>query len=552
MTVETPIAPSVVKKTEIDKTTTKTRIKSIKKKKYVDYSGAEYWLITAPRAANLPIPLTGKTESFKLQFLVNNSSENIRIIKPKKTKIMHYNVFPTPSDIELYEAVEPTEDMPYQTSVRVGTYFTTQSLCNDFKCKDVFEDINVVWHLINFLEKPNPSSAYDPAKIYLQKHVSLKHADKAVFCRDCKVCITPDDNPIYLYTGYCADCLPDNINEVNLSFYSEAVFKKLRQDDHYYITRRTKNKSTCYPEITGEQISRGYENLQKVTKDVICLGLGSAGTNLLDQMSRLTFLNTFKLIDFDSVENKNLRNQFYNKNDVSKAKSEASVAYLKYLNKKAKGHNRPFQKINFKYVRSKYIILGFDTIETRLEAFQWLQNGMIESKYLIDLRYDDIDASIYFIDMSNEEQVAHYHERLLVDKAAFDVFKPYTIDDVSYFFEQQRPVKNCARVRRLLTNDYAIDLNMCQPLDDSSRRTYFLCESNECKEHCLQFINEHQFKIVRKPVDNTCVKQNIIDIYKYASTFITCAIRETEEGREQPFYHIECTTNPIPSHIKIR
>ena len=52
--------------------------------------------------------------------------------------------------------------------------------------------------------------------------------------------------------------------------------------------------------------------------------------------------------------------------------------------------------------------------------------------------------------------------------------------------------------------------------------------------------------------ESSCVKQNFIDIYKYASSFVFAAIREIESGNPKPFTHIEASTDVLPKSMILR
>ena len=51
--------------------------------------------------------------------------------------------------------------------------------------------------------------------------------------------------------------------------------------------------------------------------------------------------------------------------------------------------------------------------------------------------------------------------------------------------------------------------------------------------------------------NNSCYHYNIIDIYKFSSSFITCAIRNIYGDKPKGFTHIETTTNGLPKSLVI-
>jgi hypothetical protein len=67
-----------------------------------------------------------------------------------------------------------------------------------------------------------------------------------------------------------------------------------------------------------------------------------------------------------------------------------------------------------------------------------------------------------------------------------------------------------------------------------------------CKEKCKDIR-----RIDIPAAESSCLRQNFIDIYKYASTFVFAAIREIEAGNPKPFTHVEAQTDKFPSHMVV-
>ena len=84
----------------------------------------------------------------------------------------------------------------------------------------------------------------------------------------------------------------------------------------------------------------------------------------------------------------------------------------------------------------------------------------------------------------------------------------------------------------------------------------YSCGSGECKEHLY---NEYLKAFENNPnclseEENTCLKQNLIDIYKYVGTIVMGAIRCIEHNEPKPFTHIEAETNVngLPAYMIVK
>ena len=364
---------------------------------------------------------------------------------------------------------------------------------------------------------------------------------------------------------------------------SSYVFVKCKEDRNYvavlhetYERLANENKlSTIYPVITYQQVQDIQDKLPRQPIDMLVAGLGSAGTGILDQVARSNFINSFYLVDPDIIEEKNLRNQWYTHHNNKDYKANAS----KYILKSARPMDvqnelivecsrTKFQEAPLQHYSAKYAVAGFDTIKARLEFLESIQNGTIEAKYLIDTRYDDLTASVYFIDMADEDQVRRYKAGLDADYAAFlvreeerkqreniqnfDQFWTYfTSDDPENFMDcDEKHLAIGAYTQEDVNNN--AECTYCPVFTDIDKCP---CGTDACKEHMRAVYEacKEKCKDIRRfdmqAGESSCLRQNFIDIYKYASTFVFAAIREIEEGNQKPFTHIEVQTNKFPSHM---
>ena len=295
-----------------------------------------------------------------------------------------------------------------------------------------------------------------------------------------------------------------------------------------------------------------------------CLGLGSAGSGILDQVGRSIMISSYLLCDYDIVEEKNLRNQFYTTGDLSCSKTGAARSKLSHMRpgdridikSKIITSNSKFQQANLPYYAFKYVVSGFDSIDARMELLQYVKEGKCKTKYLIDTRYDDLTASILFIDVENAEQMAYYEKGLAQCKEHFDeVQKAQTIQTFEEFVKelekQEVFINKCYETKLRILGDEEADV-ACDICDNSEHG----CKSDKCLEHWKEVFNKRLPRIQaiykKEPEESSCVKHNFIDIYKYASAFVFAAIREIENGEAKPFTHIECSTDVIPKSMILK
>ena len=404
-----------------------------------------------------------------------------------------------------------------------------------------------------------------------------------------------------------SDCIGKlNDDEVYAKFLDYPNYSKMTKKE--FEKRKDKYISEYYPVITKEQVDTILENIPKAEYDVICMGLGSAGSGILDQLRRGTYASKYFLCDFDNVEKKNLRNQWYRDRDIYNSKTSASNNLL--LDVKQNGISPTVQVFNGKFqgrewsnVHCKYLIAGFDSIEARVDLLNYVKEEKIFADYFVDARYDDLSASVFFIDTSKEKEMKYYENLLLQDKEAFDKIqaekeaeeakKPvlFAQEDFMNWLETAGVfVSFCGEVKTLLRRFHKTPDNV----REAAGCTSFTCGGDECRsrewapwydvlkkdERFYKFMTEEPIvnaAMIREnalvqilaskgiedinydglPEDdaritNTCVKKNLIDIYKFSSSFVFAAIREIEEGEGKPFVHIETQTRGVPSSMVVR
>lgn len=382
--------------------------------------------------------------------------------------------------------------------------------------------------------------------------------------------IKKSTSPLCLLTRQTADTLR-TMSSRSIFDYLEANVINFHLTDAAYIVKR--KQDNIYSCVTNEEYNNllrdgelsGYyeafpidilkdllDNIPKDEIDFACLGLGSAGTGVLDLLSRSTFFDTYLLVDNDTVEEKNLRNQWYTTGNVGYSKAAASTSAMKVRSYKIKNivtKGALFQDAGMKMFNMKYTMGAFDSLEARMELYKQIKDGIITTKYLIDARYEDLSSSIYFIDTSKPEEMDYYERNLIADKQAFDeqeAAKPgpkqVETDDelIAWLEENSAFVDKCVQC----TEKIAGTGIHCSASGD--------CNGNSCHNRWIHLFHTFNPKLYLQKGVSSCVKQNFIDIYKYTSSFIFAAIREIEDGNTKPFTYIEAQTDRLPSYAVIR
>ena len=319
---------------------------------------------------------------------------------------------------------------------------------------------------------------------------------------------------------------------------------------------------------SGKYIASGYYKLYsfkdvgditeipKREYSIACAGCGSAGTGILDQVIRLNYFDDkpMVLIDFDKVEDKNLRNQFYRRVHRGKDKIYSARDILQSI--------RPltietffgkYEDYSWSLGKYDYVISGFDSIECRLGLLDKVLSGEIETKYLIDARYDGLDSSLFMVDTSNESEMKYYKKLLEQDLEEFKAIpqqldsSEWTIEAVEkYGKETELFIKNCATIAEKIDGSWN---NICRKVVGHSLD----CGSQQCKECVLKYFQQHNFPMDRKyAVQTTCVSENLIHIYKLTSAWVVSNIRAIESGEGKQFTHVDITVDPIPNAIVMK
>lgn len=481
--------------------------------------------------------------------------------------------------VDLYKKIwhvnvkQSSETLAIIASDGIEYRITGQRFCNDVKeCHIYSNPRHSAMELAHNLCNQNPSSAYNSGH-----SASNTAQDLVITCKRCGDILKNDLPPFLLVNRICAGCYSVSPELITKTGTGVKTYYKAESDQNYKtLLPAVGGLSSYYKSLTGKSVRDGVKELPRAEKDIIILGMGSAGSGVVEQLCRTKLLKSYVLVDFDEVEKKNLRNQFYDHSVVGYSKVEGAKDIIKRINRdiSISYHNKKFQQAPLDRFKSKFVMLGFDTIDTRLEALKSIEKGIILTDYIIDTRYDGLDSSIYFIDVSDKQQMKYYKDNLKADKSMLDKIKkehaktkvmlpPITPEYAEYFISQIMQ-GGCSRASRILCGgDGIINLNQ-------SVGTCHGCGSEACRRHVVDTLNANGVKVLPQdkaqfsemlklgeelPADtttSTCIAWNIIDIYKYASSYVVSSIRELMEGRPKAFTHVEATTNVLPNAMVIR
>lgn len=347
-------------------------------------------------------------------------------------------------------------------------------------------------------------------------------------------------------------------NEEGEKEYSYRLVKRQDIDNGKY------DVSSYYRIYTAKDIDENI-SFSLIEKDICVIGLGSAGGGILEQLCKMNYIKSYTLIDFDSIEHKNLRNQPYQYSDIGNNKTNAIARYIEHYHAVDNMPNiqvKPtkYQDVELSIYKFKYLVSGFDNLECRIDVLNKIKSGDIHTEYLIDARYEGLDSSLFIVKTDNNEEMEYYEKLLLADKAELDRVESerehvytWTTDDVTASGWQRKCHSNCSAIRRELgypddpTGQY---YNICDYIEHrrSGQREYY-CGSEECVE-CIRKALEEQH--IENTTNAGCMAKNIIHIYKMTSAWVMSAFRSIETDGKKYFTHVDITVDPIPNAVVLK
>ena len=115
------------------------------------------------------------------------------------------------------------------------------------------------------------------------------------------------------------------------------------------------------------------------------LGCGAIGSSAAIQLARCG-AEKFCLYDYDKVEEHNIGVSHYNLNDVDKYKVDALEDHILNISQRAKVYKYNESFSDFYHDNNDIVILGFDSMKSRMEAVVTICKSRIKPLFLIDGR----------------------------------------------------------------------------------------------------------------------------------------------------------------------
>lgn len=154
-------------------------------------------------------------------------------------------------------------------------------------------------------------------------------------------------------------------------------------------------------------------NPEKQRINIQVIGAGSTGSFLSLTLAKMGF-NNIKVIDYDTVEEKNIPNQFFRMSDVGKLKIDAlQEIILDFTGTKIKTENVKIDdKYNFDVDLNTLVIFCLDNIEGRQLIYDKLKEFPIN---LIDTRFGSEGFSVHSLNLGDEEEKKLYESSLKLE-----------------------------------------------------------------------------------------------------------------------------------------
>lgn len=366
--------------------------------------------------------------------------------------------------------------------------------------------------------------------------------NKTTVYNDLQKELEADHNKVYCY------CAP--FTGLRLTDWSRRIINKNDIGTKWIISDYYRQYD--YRDI-GEQIEIEPDHI-----DITCVGCGSAGANIVEQVGRLNYFKDYLLVDFDTIEKKNLRNQPYNINDIGALKVTALKSDLYYINGQynIRAERKKYEEVFWTQYKSKYIISGFDTIVCRLGLLKKVMEGQIKTEYIIDARYDGLNASLFFIDTSDENQMKYYYDLLIADGEEFEKNKELPVSEWTmealkkYCTDKDIVYSKCAEFAQKLGIGNG-DNTVCFCTGDANGNTLG-CRTDDCWNCLMKAVRKAELPMPVEHKESTCIAENIIHIYKLVSAWVVSNIRSIETDNKKLFTHVEITTEPLPNAMILR
>ena len=314
--------------------------------------GEKAVIVKLPR----PVELKGATNESTLVEPIwvlgeEDSSSKVAFVYASKVfetpRFAHYNVeeycgytvFKT-KEPEILETLGLNpEDYPEGYPLNIKT----RHFCNPIFKRDLYEDVETVAHMVAMqLEEPNPSNAYGSSADRVERYVNPLGIDPVIRCKRCGSVIKNKVSEHSMILSLCPECLKKCLEDINLAqsyignIETTGYYGKLAKQRRYKHLKRIPKKiesySQYYPLIDATTLGNIEDVIPKKEVDMLLLGCGSAGSSIVEQLSRTKMIKSYVLVDFDNIESKNLRNQMYYKNDIGYNKVHQLAKHIRNSN----------------------------------------------------------------------------------------------------------------------------------------------------------------------------------------------------------------------------
>lgn len=416
-------------------------------------------------------------------------------------------------------------------------YYTRHFCTNNFNTMGLADfvsdlDLNIATVKL-LLPVQNPSSAYQsPTESMdmttLDRSIQGLEYKKENFIKLVTQSRNPDRNRIAslnMSEGYY-------VKYINNTYYSY-----LKTKDELVAMYYTLPVSRYYKVIPAKVLGKLLEDMV-FDYDVMSIGCGSSGSNVMWQLAKTKMVDSFMLVDRDNITERNLRNTTYSSDNLWNNKSgclkkivDKSLSFV--TNRSVDGYNSWLEDLFAKF-NTKYLFSGVDKLTLRKELFE---TKNIKWRYFIDAGYQGLSSSIYIIDREDEEQMEYYKNYL--DNS----IKTYVEDIIPNVYNARNWDRTVRRLKK-----YSPKFDMC--------RSRFINHSDKWFKEVWSSVPLKEKEKVLCEVSKerqTCQSPNIIDIYTITSGIIVGAIREIYNGNAKPFTHLELDTSTgIPLTMVVR
>ena len=376
------------------------------------------------------------------------------------------------------------------------------------------------------LPDQNPSSAYqDPAYSML-----MTEFDRSVCKMEYK-----KSNILSLVTGRRNPTKSDIARLYREGYYIKRKYESWYShvDDKNAVVSSMQDGilSKYYKVIPAFVINKLVENMSFVY-DVMCIGCGSSGSNILSQLGKTQSVRTYALVDKDIVKENNLKNTTFRTSHLMAKKvgvlSDSLREALSLF-----GDNKKEIDVFDNWLEDlvgkfdiSFLVSGVDKLTLRKELFN-AEN--IKRKYYIDAGYQGLSSSIFIIDMEDEEQIEYYNN--LLDNS----IKSY-VEDV---------LPDASDVPRYRWDRFRKDFSRYDARFDMCRSKFLNHKEKWFKELWSKVPLKEKEQLLHDTMAErqTCQSPNIVDIYTITSGIIASTVRNIKDGKAKPFTHLELDTS---------